>query len=411
VEIFAALGDRIEREWRAANYDEVELPRVAEHALREAMIDQRVAVADLIRWAITAERLPKQHDIQANFGEPPLTLFASSRFFIEALFWLDGTTVVHGHGFTGAFMVLAGSSIHTRYRFEKKTRVSSSAHIGELQVLGVELLRAGACRPIPANASGDDLTHALFHLERPSVTIVVRTYSDPDNQPQLHFYPPHIGYAFFHIDETQRRRLQIIQMLGALGGEDYERALIELLSGADYLTSVFALETAARLHIDSDERLEPFLDVVRRRHGALADVLPAVLAEARRMEQLRNLRNVTQSPEHRFLLALLLNVPNRKDLLRLVREHTPDRDPIDTVVRWIQEMTTEQAEGSNVLEIDFDETSLAMLRCVIEGLSFEEAKVRFARDYTQEEVEAQSEALEALYHDLHALDRLRPLLR
>jgi hypothetical protein len=35
---------------------------------------------------------------------------------IEALFWVDGTTSIHQHSFSGAFQVLAGKSIHSRYR-------------------------------------------------------------------------------------------------------------------------------------------------------------------------------------------------------------------------------------------------------------------------------------------------------
>ncbi|MFN2514442.1 MAG: hypothetical protein ABR568_23900, partial [Pyrinomonadaceae bacterium] len=58
----------------------------------------------------TAASLPHQYDVEGRFGNPPITLFAGPRFHIDVYYWLDGTTSIHQHSFTGAFQVLLGSS-------------------------------------------------------------------------------------------------------------------------------------------------------------------------------------------------------------------------------------------------------------------------------------------------------------
>src|SRR5213075_397838 len=100
----------------------IKFPQLAERALHEAALHQHVEVLDIVRWTLSADRLPKQN-LEATFGNPPLTLYTCGGFYIQALFWLDGTTSIHDHAFSGAFTVLAGSSIHSRFEFERTMRV------------------------------------------------------------------------------------------------------------------------------------------------------------------------------------------------------------------------------------------------------------------------------------------------
>jgi hypothetical protein len=41
-------------------------------------------------------------------------------------------------------------------------------------------------------------------------------------------------------------------------------------------------------------------------------------------------------PEHRFFLALLLNVSTRTDLLALVEQSFPEAPPVETILRWAE---------------------------------------------------------------------------
>src|SRR5688572_7336077 len=166
--VFDRLGRIIERRWREKNYDEAAFPELARTILVEEQ--PQLTAREILTWVLATDVLPQQFDPQSTFGQPPLTMFRGARFLIDALFWMEGTTDIHQHGFAGAFQVLAGSSVHSQYRFVLEERISSSFLLGDVRFESFEILRPGDTRTIGA---GQTLVHALFHLERPSVTIVV----------------------------------------------------------------------------------------------------------------------------------------------------------------------------------------------------------------------------------------------
>ena len=133
-----------------------------------------------------------------GFGEPPITLFRSRDFAISALVWLDGSTAVHQHGFSGAFRLLEGSSIHVEYNFSVAETITRRLLLGDLQPQGAELLQRGDVRQITA---GSDFIHALFHLDRPSVTVVVRTNSESLGVPRFGYFAPGLAYDPFFKDD------------------------------------------------------------------------------------------------------------------------------------------------------------------------------------------------------------------
>ena len=92
--------------------------------------------------------LTRQQDVEGNFSNLPITMFSSTRFYIDVYFWLDGTTTIHQHGFAGAFQVLTGSSLHGEYKFRVKRAVSPHFNLGELSLKEVRLLRRGDIRKI-----------------------------------------------------------------------------------------------------------------------------------------------------------------------------------------------------------------------------------------------------------------------
>src|SRR5215208_5129839 len=129
---FAELAALVEGRWRDKNYDDNLLPGIAAGALREADVPARVDPWAIIRWVHTTANLPRQQDPQAKFGNPPVTLFVGPRFYIDVYYWLDSTTSIHQHSFSGAFQVLLGGSVHSRYRFAKQREINPHFLVGEI---------------------------------------------------------------------------------------------------------------------------------------------------------------------------------------------------------------------------------------------------------------------------------------
>src|SRR5262245_60676181 len=124
MQIFQELGSTIEDAWRARDYDELAFPDIAARALERRRLHREIDHGDVLRWLLGAPDIPLQEDLAAGFGDPPVSVYRGRRFFIQVIFWLAGSTVIHRHGFSGAFMVLEGSSLHTRYTFTPRRRVS-----------------------------------------------------------------------------------------------------------------------------------------------------------------------------------------------------------------------------------------------------------------------------------------------
>jgi len=118
--------------------------------------------------------------------------------------------------------------------------------------------------------------------------------------------------------------------------------------------------------------------------------------------------------EHRFFLALLLNVPHRTNVLELVKRRFEDRDPVDTIADWVMELSTTRLLGSrepNILGVaDFDDEHLFVVRCLLEGLSREEAKDALRREYYSGQEGNLEGEYEALFNSLQNSTLLSSLL-
>ena len=398
------LGAAVENAWREHEYDERAFPEIARQALETRAPYNSFTVADLLRWASTAPEFPHQPD--SAFGEPPVTLYAGRRFYIEALFWLDGTTTIHQHGFSGAFQVVEGSSLHTRFDFTCRRMMNKSLVIGDLRGSSPELLRRGDTRVIfPV----DGLIHSVFHLERPSVTLVVRTYQDPGASPQYRYLRPGIGVSSIYYDARLPRLMQLFETVFHARLPNRIDIVRDFLSSSDLHSSVLVLE---RLSFVPRDELAVLGEVVGQRHPAVAEVLEAAVAELRRQALIVQRRKALRSPDHRFLLALLLNVDSRDEIIRLVRDRTPGRDPVDQIVQWVAEMSPTADAASpedHAMSYSLGEIELRVFRGLLEQRSVEEIITALKDDF--DDVEGQQQQLRALCTALQHSALFRLLLR
>jgi hypothetical protein len=294
MKIFDDLGGLVERLWREKNYHDGAFPKIAARALAEADLPAHVSPWEIVRWVHTVAQLPRQQDVDARFGNPPITLYNGPRFYIDIYFWVDGTTQIHQHGFAGAFQVLAGSSIHSRYDFREEEAINAHVSLGQVVFKDSELLKKDDIRPI---IPGKKFIHALFHLDRPSATITIRTQGSPQAQPQYSYHKPYLALDPFFKEESAVKKLQTVSLLLTIEHPEAYAQIGELLAASDFQTAfaildlVFALQGSNTLKktlrvSTGAEQFEEWLGKARRRHGALADRIPPVLEEERRISDL-----------------------------------------------------------------------------------------------------------------------------
>jgi len=247
------LGNRIRQRWDNKGYAESELPEIAAAALADAQLDRTFDVAEFLGWFARQSSLPEQ--TFGQFSDFPLQVFQSDRFYIELLFWTNSTTTIHQHAFAGAFSVLAGSSVHTEWTFDLQQQLHPEVCVGALAQKKLELLTVGATRLIHP---GKALIHSLFHLENPSITLVVRTPGLPSAMPQWDYCAPfgERGVAFRpQLDPVFERKRQCLTMLAASGSRAIEPFIADTVEGTDDAIQLAKLLVTASMLLPDASRL------------------------------------------------------------------------------------------------------------------------------------------------------------
>ncbi len=135
---FDQLGRTILERWREQNFSLEGFPELARIALDESPPSQNVDLEELVQEFLSNDDQPFQS--QSGFGQPELVAFNDQRFYIQILFWLDGTTDIHQHEFSGAFHVMHGSSLHAEFDFVHAQSITPHLRVGDLEMKKIELL-------------------------------------------------------------------------------------------------------------------------------------------------------------------------------------------------------------------------------------------------------------------------------
>jgi hypothetical protein len=360
MEYFEKLGSYTGQLWKKLDCDERRFPEAANDALAQMPPSRHTTFEEVVEHALTAETLPYQTDLGAEFGQPPLTVYESRDFRIEVLFWTGATPAIHQHAFSGAFHVMHGSSIHIAWNFDFQERVSTHLQFGRVHIQKAELLKLGDTRPIIA---GNGFIHTTFHLDTPTLSVVVRTTNDQEHMPQYAYYPPSICYNPRDNEPYIRRKAQILAMLVNSGrADEHDRWIKELL---DEIDTYSAFNYLYQAHLLRDKaKLEELLAVAKVRHPRLIENLAPALVHARRQAEITKIRGKVKATdtEVRFLLALLINITDHETILALMKERYAGADPVSKFVAAVKHLS-----DADLLGEKFTEPWLWMLECLLRG--------------------------------------------
>jgi hypothetical protein len=347
---FEKLGRTVLERWREQNFSLAVFPELTRIAIEEAPPSENIDIEELIHEFLSNDDQPFQSE--SSFGQPELIAFNDTRFYIQILFWLEGTTEIHQHEFSGAFHVMGGSSVHSEFDFVGARSVTPHICTGDLRVKRIELLETGRTVTI---TSGRDCIHSLFHLDTPSITVVIRTHHDPGTGPQYNYLPPHIAINPLHADSLTARRKQLLDVLETIDDPDYGTHVNEMMGRLDFERG-FNMLRHAMPRLKELNEWDEVLATFQNKHGELALGVPDTLAECLRRETISQMRHFIVNPEHRFFLALLINVQNRADIFALVTRRFPGSSPIDTILGWAEELVEPNGFGVTLLDAAFPET-------------------------------------------------------
>ena len=333
---FARLAAGVCRLWKEHQYDEAAFSDVAKRMLTEDPPAGQISFFDVAKFGLFTNPLPFQTDIESVFGQPPLTVHWQPEFRIEVLFWTSKVIGIHQHGFSGDFHLLTGSTLHTVWDFKCEERVSSQLLLGALDLKKAELLGAGDTRAIIA---GNRFIHATYHLDQPTITVVIRTNSEKNQLPQYSYLEPFMAYDPVHGNTGVRRRFQLLEMLNSTGRDkELFDAFKYLLDDVNHYYAFLYLREAYKL-IGSETKRNLLVSSAGSKHGRLAEIFRLVLDTQAQRDNVRRLAEKIGQEDLQFFTGLLRNIPKGGEIVKIISDRFPEEDPLTMIAKWTADLS------------------------------------------------------------------------
>jgi hypothetical protein len=272
------LFSSLERDIRAAGPGDDHYATAAASVLRgePAYVDFDAAL--VLDWAIHTAALPLQ-TWENDFGHPSITVVRNDEFRVDVIYWGQNASPRHRHISCGAFAAVAGRRLHIDYAFQAGERLDPCLRAGRLTANGLALMNEGEVRAIEP-----DLIHALFWIEKPSVTLAVRCHAHPGapEQRPLEYVPPGIE-VLDKVHQPQAlvsKRMMGLQMMRMANEALYWAAFDRVLADGAPILAFHAVEDAV---VVDPTRVRAALETTRRTDET-ADVLLNALPSLHRIK-------------------------------------------------------------------------------------------------------------------------------
>jgi hypothetical protein len=332
MDYFKEIGERL-----SARCGEGELranfPELAAEVLAEFPAPTDIGIEFMADWALSREQLPEQVNFHSGFGEPPLVVYEEPRFFAEVLFWFHGRTAIHGHGFYGAYKVLAGYSIEGQFSYRRDQEPEPGIQLGELEPTALRLITPGEItRILPEEA----FIHTVMHMGNPSLTLVIR---NAGGLAQFDYAMNGLGVNAYLNSQTHVRQAEVLSAYHAANPEKFETRLIEFLkTGSAHRMARILKEM--EYEIEEGFLLGEINELAVERFGTLGEVIIESRIRAIRSSNIWGGIAELDDPAVQLSTALLDLFPKKKDLLAVVSRTFPNQDPTDVLKNWANLVST-----------------------------------------------------------------------
>ncbi|HMS41959.1 MAG TPA: hypothetical protein PKE69_17135, partial [Pyrinomonadaceae bacterium] len=207
--------------------------------------------------------------------------------------------------------------------------------------------------------------------------------------PQYDYHKPFLAIDPFFEEPNTTKKMQAITALFRSKHPETDKFIGDWLKKADFQTSFIILSNLRPLFVsnqieqmfnvgENENRFDTFLEIVRERHGERANIFPKIFAHKAKVEEIVRRRAVITEPEHRFFLALLMNVEGKERIFSLIKERFPDNEPLDKVLDWTFDLANTKVLGLNIPNAigieDFGDLDLFVLESLLKNQSNEEAE-------------------------------------
>jgi hypothetical protein len=368
--------------------------------LADSRAHEVLSLSAICDWVLSEQDLPPQR--HRPFGQPPVNLYVAPNFFIEANVWLSSgtTTSIHEHAFAGAFCLLEGITLHSHYRFSERQRINDHLQLGSIELVSTETLRPGDVRAIEP---GEAFIHSAFHLERPSISLVIRTEGNVDGRPQYEYHPPALALDPRHNPQPLRTQLDLLDTVAELDPEAYFDRLQAFLAESNAFAAIRVVERAFR-RLRSPSALQRVEGLLAERHPGLAEAVCSSLREMLRRDVLLGQRTKVKNAGARLFIGLLSSMSSWAAMEPVIQREYPEREPEECVLEWVLHLSEVGAAS-----LRFDAISLEVLRSQLRRETRDGMLVRLCQLFPDATLERRLDEVDAAVRNIRKLPWLAPV--
>lgn len=312
---FQSLATLVRTKWLCANRDLAAFSDVAADSLEELPPSEYLNINNVVRDISSHfSELPNQTDPLGLFSEPPITIINEGDFCIDLHFWLDDIPSIHEHSFSGAFLLIHGAALHSKFTFTPSRTVDALLTLGNLNTSQVILLRPGNIIRIDP---GPSFIHALFHITRPTVTLVIRT-TNHAVEDQRWYSRPTLSFANnSRFPQYYSKHLRLLDTIGASDPSQLQDLLYQLAQKEMSGELVRFILHARNKFERNPDYLAELLNSIQFDSDDIQEALIAALKADSFDSYLLSMRTLLDSPDERCFIGSVLLAPTVSEIAPL----------------------------------------------------------------------------------------------
>ena len=247
-----SLCSRIEDRWLKLNYASEDFYKVVWEETESFDLSPLGEVSNqMLLLDHPAVRLNQR---SSTFSDLYFQLFNNGRFMIEVLNWSQAHVNVHDHDFSGVQFQLKGDSLNVVYDFAPKGERDGSLQFGSLSVREASIWKQGGRSVVRA---GDVDPHGVFHLGRPTTSLLIRTLPTPRLGVQSNYFPTLAAHYTVQTD-IQRKKLTGLQLLMKQDRAGFRLCFQHFLETQSLCENFFMI-----LKLGEGVFSEPYIDLIK----------------------------------------------------------------------------------------------------------------------------------------------------
>lgn len=315
-----SLCARIEERWLRYNYASEDFHKVVWEETESFDLTPLGDVVNQLR--LLEYPSVRATQIKSTFSDLYMQIFHNGRFLIEILNWSGSHVNVHDHDFSGVQFQLKGDALNVLYDFTPDSRHDGALRLGKLGVREALLWKEGG-RSIVRSGTVDP--HGVFHLGKPTTSLLIRTVPTPRLGVQSNYFPT-LAAHYTVQNDIQRKKLTGLSLLLKQDTNGFRDCLQRFLDTQSLAENFFMmLKLGARLFQGpSAEVIQAYAG-----RGEKEAKIVASVAYNNGIDFFKNLTHQLDSQDERLAVFAVSAAANAENLQKITRDLARQNLPLN----------------------------------------------------------------------------------